>query len=72
MSEAADGDTAVQAAADLQPDVILMDLNMPGVNGVEATRRIVRTSPHIATSRRRPHRHTPFPSSPLARSRSCS
>jgi DNA-binding NarL/FixJ family response regulator len=47
VGEAADGDAAVQAAADLQPDVILMDLNMPGTNGVEATRRIVRTSPHI-------------------------
>ena len=30
VGEAADGDAAVQAAADLQPDVILMDLNMPG------------------------------------------
>jgi DNA-binding NarL/FixJ family response regulator len=47
VGEAADGEQAVRAAANLQPDVILMDLNMPGVNGVEATRRIMDSSPHI-------------------------
>jgi DNA-binding NarL/FixJ family response regulator len=47
VGEAADGDAAVQAAAALQPDVILMDLNMPGANGVDATRRVLDTSPHL-------------------------
>jgi DNA-binding NarL/FixJ family response regulator len=47
VGEAADGDAAISAAADLQPDVVLMDLHMPGTNGVEATRRVLRTSPHI-------------------------
>ena len=46
--EATDGDEAVAAALALQPDVVLMDLNMPGRNGIEATRAIVSAAPHIA------------------------
>lgn len=40
VGEAEDGDEAVSAVARLQPDVVLMDLKMPGVNGVQATRMI--------------------------------
>lgn len=47
VGEAADGEIAVSGAAESQPDVILMDIQMPGVNGIEATRQIVATSPHI-------------------------
>src|SRR5262245_39570844 len=48
IGEARDGKEVVELAASLQPDVILMDVRMPGINGIEATRRIHRTSPHIA------------------------
>ena len=48
VGEAGDGGEAVRLAAELQPDVVLMDLDMPGTSGIEATRRILDTSPHIA------------------------
>jgi len=47
VGEATTGDSAVELAAQLQPDLVLMDIKMPGLNGIEATRKIVHTSPHI-------------------------
>lgn len=47
IGEAASGEEAIALAGRLQPDVMLMDLQMPGCNGIEATRRVVATSPHI-------------------------
>jgi DNA-binding NarL/FixJ family response regulator len=48
VGEAANGEEVIALAALLQPDVILMDLRMPGMNGIEATRRIHRANPRIA------------------------
>ena len=48
VAQVGTSEEAVRAAADLQPDVIMMDLRMPEVGGVEATRSIVQESPHIA------------------------
>ena len=45
---ATSGTEAVDLARETQPNVVVMDLHMPGLNGIEATRRIVADSPHVA------------------------
>jgi len=47
VGEATTGEEAITQAEALHPDAILMDINMPGVNGIEATRRILHNAPHI-------------------------
>jgi DNA-binding NarL/FixJ family response regulator len=48
VAETDDGIGAVTAAHRTQPDVVMMDLNLRGLDGIQATRRIVAASPHIA------------------------
>lgn len=48
IGEAADGREAVKLAAELTPDVVLMDINMPELNGIEATRQILAVHPETA------------------------
>jgi DNA-binding NarL/FixJ family response regulator len=46
IAEARDGRGAVQLAHELRPDVVVMDVGMPGLNGIEATRQITSQEPH--------------------------
>lgn len=45
VAEAADGLEAVQKAEDLQPDIILLDIGLPSLNGIEAASRISKVAP---------------------------
>jgi len=48
VGEAADGRQAVSLSESVNPDVVIMDIGMPNLNGIEATRQIVHRNPHTA------------------------
>lgn len=47
VGEASTGEDAIAAVPGAEPDLVVMDLNLPGVNGIEATRRLVNDAPHL-------------------------
>ncbi len=61
VGEAESGEEAVSKARDLRPDVVLMDANMPGIGGLEATRRLIRFDPDVKVIAVTIHNEEPFP-----------
>ncbi|MGZ4886358.1 MAG: response regulator [Candidatus Aminicenantales bacterium] len=47
IGQASDGLSAVRLAADLSPDLVIMDISLPGLNGIDATRRILESNPRV-------------------------
>jgi DNA-binding NarL/FixJ family response regulator len=47
VGEAATGEEVLEKVAQAQPDIILMDIRMPGINGIEATRRVLERTPRV-------------------------
>ena len=62
IAEAASGEEAVTKARELKPNVVLMDANMPGIGGLEATRRLLRYDPDIKIIVITVHDEEPYPS----------
>ena len=61
VGEAATGEEAVQQINACSPELVLMDVNMPGIGGIEATRRIRRAHPEVQVIAVTVHSDTPFP-----------
>jgi two-component system invasion response regulator UvrY len=61
IAEAPDGEQAIRQIRQKRPDVILMDISMPGIGGLEATRKITRMSPDMKVIAVSIHDDDPFP-----------
>jgi DNA-binding NarL/FixJ family response regulator len=65
LAEAENGRDAIELARKLNPDVIIMDVSMPDLNGVEATRQIIQDNPHVRVVALSMHSDTLFVSEML-------
>ncbi|MBB3103975.1 DNA-binding NarL/FixJ family response regulator [Azomonas macrocytogenes] len=61
IGQADSGEEAIRAAKELKPDVILMDVRMPGIGGLEATRKLLRSHPHMRVIAVTACEEDPFP-----------
>ncbi len=59
--EANSGEEALESVRDFDPDVVLMDVNMPGIGGVEATRKLLKLSPELSIVAVTVHAAQPYP-----------
>ncbi len=61
VAQAESGEEAIKLARELRPEVVLMDANMPGIGGLEATRRLIRFDPDIKVIAVTVHNEEPYP-----------
>ena len=62
VGEASNGEDAIQLAKNLNPHIVLMDVKMPGIGGLEATRKLLKLCPHIKVIALTACEEEPFPS----------
>ena len=65
VAEASTGEEAIELVRTIKPDIILMDISMPGVGGLEATRRITTSFPAVRVITLTVHEEIPFPTNLL-------